>query len=80
MMVLCCHESCYGAAASSVIYSVAILGVFRRAAGWHDPLRQQYHYRGFARSVLGRLRPNPVAPAELHPTIRSNDNDPCWWD
>jgi hypothetical protein len=28
----------------------------------------------------GRLRPSPVAPAELHPTIRSYDNGPCWCD
>jgi hypothetical protein len=70
MMVLCCHESCYGAAASSVIYSVAILGVFRRAAGWHDPLRQQYHYRGF--------RPLGSGEAETQPrgARRAPSNDP----
>ena len=28
----------------------------------------------------GRLRPNRAAPAELYPTIRSNDNGPCWCD
>ena len=80
MMVLCCHESCYGAAASSMIYSVAILGSFAVRRGGTILCGSNTTTEDFARSVLGRLRPNPVAPAELHPTIRSNDNEPCWCD
>jgi hypothetical protein len=53
----------------------------RRAAGGHDPLRQQYHHRGLRPLGLGRrLRPGRMASAELHPTIRSNDNGTCWCD
>jgi hypothetical protein len=34
----------------------------------------------FARWVLTTAEPSRVAPAELHPTFRWNDNGGCWCD
>jgi hypothetical protein len=41
-------------------------------SGGHDPVRQQLQHR--------RLRPLGRHGAQLYPTVRSNDNGPCWCD
>lgn len=46
MIVLCCHESLLRRHCIERDLFGRYLGVFHRAAGGHDPLRQQYHHRG----------------------------------
>jgi hypothetical protein len=70
MMVLRCHESCYGATASSVIYSVTILGSFAMRRSGTILCGSNTTTEDFARWVLGTAETQPRGAR------RAPSNDP----
>ncbi len=81
VIVLCCHESLLRRHCIERDLFGRYLGGLSPGGGVGTILcSSNTTTEDFARWVLGTAETSPVAPAELHPTIRSNDNGPCWCD
>ena len=81
VIVLCCHESLLRRHCIERDLFGRYLGGLSPGGGVGTILcGSNTTTEDFARWVLGTAEPSRVAPAELHPTIRWNDNGRCWCD
>jgi hypothetical protein len=81
VIVLCCHESLLRRHCIERDLFGRYLGGLSSGGGVGTILRgSNTTTEDFARWVLGTAEPSRVAPAELHPTFRWNDNGRCWCD